>query len=109
LVIPSHEEAGPLVGIEAMAAGKLIFSTKVGAMAQRLYNTENDFWFDINKEQSFLQLIERVKNIKPEGIKVIREKNRKIYLENYSIEKISNEYLNIFNGLHKLCNETNKG
>jgi glycosyltransferase involved in cell wall biosynthesis len=99
LIIPSHEEAGPLVGIEAMAAGKLIFSTKVGAMEERLYKTDNDFWFDINNEQSFLQLLQRVKNIEPEEIKVIRERNRKIYLENYSIEKVSNEYLSVFDKL----------
>jgi glycosyltransferase involved in cell wall biosynthesis len=99
LIIPSHEEAGPLVGIEAMAAGKIIFSTEVGAMKERLSGTENNFWFDINKEQSFLQLLQRLKNIEPEEIKVIRETNRKIYLENYSIEKISNKYLNMFDEL----------
>jgi glycosyltransferase involved in cell wall biosynthesis len=82
-----------------MAAGKLIFSTKVGAMVERLYKTENDFWFDINKEQSFLQLLERLKNIEPEEIKAIREINRKFYLESYSIEKISNEYLSVFDKL----------
>lgn len=99
LIIPSHEEAGPLVGIEAMAAGKLIFSTKIGAMEERLYKTNNDFWFDINIEQSFLQLLQRVKNIAPEEIKVIRERNREIYLENYSIEKVSNDYLSVFDKL----------
>jgi glycosyltransferase involved in cell wall biosynthesis len=99
LIIPSHEEAGPLVGIEAMAAGKIIFSTEVGAMKERLSGSRNNFWFDINKEQSFLQLLKRIKNIKPEEIKVIRETNRKIYLENYSNENISNKYLNMFDEL----------
>jgi glycosyltransferase involved in cell wall biosynthesis len=99
LIIPSFEESGPLVGIEAMAAGKLIFSTKVGAMTERLSGTENDFWFDINNEQSFLELVERLKNIKPEKIKDIKEINRKIYLKNHSIEKISNKYLSIFDKL----------
>jgi len=99
LIIPSHEEAGPLVGIEAMAAGKIIFSTEVGAMKERLSDTKNNFWFDINKEQSFLQLLSRLKNIEPEEIKVIRETNRKKYLGNYSNDKISNEYLNMFHEL----------
>jgi glycosyltransferase involved in cell wall biosynthesis len=99
LIIPSFEEAGPLVGIEAMAAGKLIFSTKVGAMMERLSKTKNDFWFDINNEESFLQILEKLRNLKPEEIKAIREINRKIYLENYSIEKISNKYLKLFDTL----------
>lgn len=96
LVIPSHEEAGPLVGIEAMAAGKLILSTKVGAMMERLSKTKNDFWFDINNEQSLLELVERLKNSDPEELKAIRESNRKVYLEDYSIQKVSSSYLNVF-------------
>lgn len=99
LIIPSHEEAGPLVGIEAMAAGKIIFSTQVGAMMERLSDTENDFWFDINTEQSLLKLIKRVRNLSPEEIKRIRESNREVYLRYYSIEMISNRYLNIFGEL----------
>lgn len=99
LIIPSHEESGPLVAIEAMAAGKLIFSTKVGAMMERLSITENDFWFDINNEKSFLELLRRLKNINAEEIKSIREKNRKVYLENYSINELSNKYLSIFDNL----------
>lgn len=96
LIIPSHEEAGPLVGIEAMASGKLIFSTRVGAMEERLKKTENNFWFDINDESTFLELHERLKNTSLEIIKEIREKNRKIYLENYAIESVSNQYLQLF-------------
>ena len=32
IIIPSHEESGPLVGLEAMASARLVISTKVGAM-----------------------------------------------------------------------------
>lgn len=92
LIIPSYEEAGPLVGIEAMAGGKLIFSTKVGAMEERLYKTKNDFWFDINDENTFLEIYKRLKNISLEEIQEIREVNRKKYLENYSIEIVSKQY-----------------
>jgi glycosyltransferase involved in cell wall biosynthesis len=99
LIISSYEEAGPLVGIEALAAGKIIFSTQVGAMMERLSGTENDFWFDINKEQSLLKLIKRVRNLSPVEIKRIRERNREVYLQNYSIEMISDRYLNIFGEL----------
>lgn len=93
LIIPSYEEAGPLVGIEAMAAGKIIFSTKVGAMEERLKNTKNDFWFDIQKEDSFLELIEKLKQKSCEEIKEIRKVNRLKYLEMYSKDTIKNQYL----------------
>ncbi|AWG21457.1 hypothetical protein FFWV33_07875 [Flavobacterium faecale] len=96
LIIPSHEEAGPLVGIEAMAAGKIIFSTKVGAMEERLKGTKNNFWFDISSESSFLALVARLHNMNSDEIVAIQQANRKRYLEKYSIENISNQYLEIF-------------
>jgi glycosyltransferase involved in cell wall biosynthesis len=99
LIIPSFEESGPLVGIEAMAAGKIIFSTKVGAMMQRLSATKNNFWFDIHKEESLLELIEILQNLSVDKIKEIQELNRKVYLENYSLEIISKQYLNLFEDL----------
>jgi glycosyltransferase involved in cell wall biosynthesis len=96
LIIPSFEEAGPLVGIEAMAAGKIIFSTRVGAMEERLRETKNDFWFDIASENTFLEQLDRLQNITPEEIVTIRESNRKRYMENYSIKSISDQYLQVF-------------
>lgn len=95
LIIPSYEESGPLVGIEAMAAGKIIFSTKVGAMEERLKNTKNDFWFDIQKEDSFLELIEKLKQKSQDEIVEIRETNRLKYLEMYSKDTINNQYLDV--------------
>ena len=96
LIIPSHEEAGPLVGIEAMAAGKIILSTKVGAMEERLMDTTNDFWFDINKKQSLIDQINLLAKITPENIIEIRENIRLHYINNYSIKIISNSYIDIF-------------
>lgn len=96
LIIPSFEETGPLVGIEAMAAGKLIFSTRVGAMLERLENTGNNFWFDIDNRESFIQLIEELKQKSPEEIKKIREANRTKYLEYYSVTTIARKYLDTF-------------
>lgn len=95
LIIPSYEEAGPLVGIEAMAAGKIIFSTKVGAMEERLNNTKNDFWFEIQKEDSFLELIEKLKQKSQDEIVEIREINRLKYLKMYSKDTIKNQYLDV--------------
>jgi len=96
LIIPSYEEAGPLVGIEAMAAGKLIISTRVGAMMERLKDTQNNFWFDINNENSLLEIIESINQKSPETIKRIREINREKYLKNYSFNNIKKQYLEAF-------------
>lgn len=97
LILPSLEEAGPLVGIEAMAAGKLILSTKVGAMMERLTATKNQFWFDSGDENSLLNLIHKLSLLHSEELNLIREGNRKVYLENYSINSISSNYIQLLN------------
>lgn len=95
LIIPSLEEAGPLVGIEAMAAGKIIFSTRVGAMEERMKSTKNDFWFDIHAESTFLDLVIRLQSLTPEEILEIRLLNRLKYQNYFSRNIISDQYLRV--------------
>lgn len=97
LIIPSLEEAGPLVGIEAMAGGKLIFSTKVGAMKERLSTSENHFWIGSQISNDIQELIGKVQKMNPVEIVRIRELNRKIYLENYCLEQVSKQYVHLIN------------
>lgn len=92
LIIASRHEAGPLVGIEAMAAAKIILSTPVGAMPERLKDTRNNFWFDPNEEQTFRKEFKRIKELSPVAAEKISINNRNKYLESYSREKISNLY-----------------
>ncbi|MBP0904525.1 glycosyltransferase family 4 protein [Mariniflexile gromovii] len=99
LIIPSFEEAGPLVGIEAMAAGKVILSTKVGAMMDRLSKSNNNFWFDINKKETLINQIYFLSNIDQNELVRIRETTRQHYIGNYSVQKISKSYLEVFDKL----------
>lgn len=96
LIIPSFEEAGPLVGVEAMAAGKIIISTRVGAMMDRLCNTKNNFWFDINEKETLIKQIDLLNNKSPQELLEIRRNVRAYYIENYSLKKISNRYIEVF-------------
>jgi glycosyltransferase involved in cell wall biosynthesis len=97
LIIPSLEEAGPLVGIEAMAGGKLIFSTVVGAMEERLNTSKNDFWIGDQITNSIQELMEKVQKMDSSEILRIRELNRKVYLDNYCFEKVSKQYVQLIN------------
>ncbi len=92
LIIPSFEEAGPLVGIEAMAAGKLIVSTRVGAMPDRLKDGRNSFWFDIKKEQSLLDVLEKIESMDRNTLLELKEENRKHYIKKYSFNVIASQY-----------------
>lgn len=95
LIIPSCEESGPLVGIEAMCAGKIIISTRVGAMSERLNKTLNNFWYDFNNFNSFEKTFVKVKSLKTNEIEIISKNLRTHYLENYALKIIENKYLNL--------------
>jgi glycosyltransferase involved in cell wall biosynthesis len=97
LVISSPEESGPLVGIEAMASGRIIISTKVGAMKERLEGTGNNFWFEYDDRASFGDALSLVRNLTKEEVKSTAAKLRRKYKANYSEEIISKRYLEIVN------------
>lgn len=102
LIIPSYEESGPLVGLEAMAAGKIIISTKVGAMEERLDGL-NSFWFQIEKLSTLELTISQVKFLSEYEKTRISNSLRKRYVNNYSLEAISEKYLLIINQYIKIC------
>jgi len=99
LIISSFEEAGPLVGIEAMAAGKLIISTKVGAMQERLDETLCDFWYDINDESSFEKSYNEVKGLTEETVSKISISLKQKYIKNYSFQELAEKYRKSINKL----------
>lgn len=97
LIIPSYEEAGPLVAIEALAAGKIIISTKVGAMEERLQGTKIQFWFDILNIETLLKQIELLESMSALELKRCMQENRLLYNNKYSFKKIQKKYLEIIN------------
>lgn len=95
LIIPSPEESGPLVGIEAMCAGKVILSTKVGAMPERLHATANNFWYDYGDFESFAKAFDAVRLLTAEDRLLIFNSLRERYQSNYTISHIGKQYQNI--------------
>jgi len=86
-----------LVGIEAMAAAKLILSTKVGAMAERLKNSGNDFWFDIEDQSSFFDSLAVINNLNDPEFQKIANTNREVYLTEYQFTVIKRKYTDCLN------------
>lgn len=91
LIIPSLAETGPLIGIEAMAAGKLILSTDVGAMSERLIYLET-FFFDINSFDSFESQMNIIYSLNESAKNKIAEKYRERYKEKYCRKLIKKQY-----------------
>ena len=98
-MIPSFEEGGPIVGVEAMASGKLIISTKVGAMEERLAQTKNDFWFSHEEKSSLPDAINRVEALSIEDRMMIRKEVRNTYVKNNALGTIKAKYLQIISNL----------
>lgn len=94
LVIPSFEESGPLVGLEAMAAGKIIISTKVGAMPERLEGIKS-FWFEIENVSSLQTVLAEIENSTDSQLSNYAEEVRKKYLEKYSFDAVALLYKEI--------------
>lgn len=94
LVIPSYEESGPLVGLEAMAAGKLIISTRVGAMEERL-NALHSFWFAVENVSSLQACVDAVNALSLEECQSVSEQLRETYLMEYSAVAIAAKYRHV--------------
>lgn len=101
IIIPSIGESGPLVGLEAMASARLIISTKVGAMPDRLKGLSNQFWFNIDRGESFKKVVEKIRTMIPEQIETIALENRKRYLANYNRNNLENVYKSVIFSLIK--------
>ncbi|WP_431158313.1 glycosyltransferase family 4 protein [Winogradskyella poriferorum] len=98
IVIPSYEESGPLIGLEAMASARLIISTKVGAMPERLKDLKNQFWIKANDCQSIEKILIKLTELSDQEVTSIALENRIRYQKHYLKEHISGQYKNaIFN------------
>lgn len=101
ILICSDEEAGPLVGIEAMAAAKIIISTKVGAMPERL-NNSNSFWID-SSVKSISQIIQRTQNVDEFSVNQLSKEIRQTYIANFSTTIVSDKYVDIVDNIVSVC------
>lgn len=84
LIINSTSETGPMTGIEAMAAGKLILSRPVGAMPDRI--NFDDLIYD-----SVVEFNNKIRNLlcfSDEKIVHIKNEFRRKYLMNYSNKEL---------------------
>lgn len=91
-IVSSDFETGPITGIEAMASGVPIISTKVGAMEERLGS--NCIWYNgsvKDLEKKMLKIIE----YNDKQVEQISLLYRNLYLEKFTIKNISNRYINV--------------
>lgn len=93
-----HSETGPLTGIEAMAASRLIISAKTGAMQERL--PFSPYWHN-NSVDDLINEMLLMKALVPEEGLLLSQNIRARYFEKYSIKRISEEYLSTVDNILK--------
>lgn len=87
LILPSYHEGLPMAILEAMAAGKLILSTKVGAIPEVLDQTSN-ILIEAGHLEALVQAIQFVLSLNEVQLATIGQENRTRISQQYSQTKI---------------------
>jgi glycosyltransferase involved in cell wall biosynthesis len=99
VVLPSIVDLDPQVLLEAMAMGKPVISTRVGAIPWRITDGKSGFVIDPASEQ---QLAEKIKYLveNPVERKRMGDNGRKIVCEEYSAEKMAERTLLVYQSIN---------
>jgi glycosyltransferase involved in cell wall biosynthesis len=94
-VCTSREETGPLVVFEALALGKPVISTRVGAMEEILRDGENAYLIDVDDVEA---LTDRITDLvtHPEKREALGRAARQTYEEHLTIDRYGSELRAIF-------------
>ncbi len=94
-VLPSLTEAAPQALVEAMASGKPVIGTKVGAVPMQIKDRQSGFLINPADER---QLAERIKYLidKPNEAKRMGDYGRKLAEEEFGWSKIAEKLLQVY-------------
>jgi len=90
LVIPSYNEGGPRVAIEAMACGLPVITTKVGLMVDIIKEGENGLFTDWTAKEIAEKIIRLLKDAELQnkfskaGLELVKQFERKEAIKNYA-------------------------
>ena len=100
VVSTSWDETGPLILMEALALGKPIVSSTVGAVAENLSVEEAGLFFPPGSVAALAAAIERLVN-QPELLKRLREKSRPAYEKYFTFDRFAHGFIEL---LDEVCN-----
>jgi glycosyltransferase involved in cell wall biosynthesis len=96
-ILTSRDEGMPMAAVEAMRAGLALVLTNVGCMSDLVKNNKNGFICEPDADK----ISQSIKNIVTEKnrLKDFKLESRNIYKNNFTIERMINDYERIFSSL----------
>ncbi len=98
VILPSYSEGLPMSLLEAMAAGKVVLSTKVGGIPELVDDGQNGFLVAPGDIQALVRSILFISNNK-EKMHRIGENNKRKIRQHYNITHLNNRLYNIYGHL----------
>jgi len=90
----SWDETGPLILMEALALGKAILSTAVGAVAEKLSNEEDGLLFPPGDAAALAAAIERLVR-EPELLGRLERNARMCYEQHFSFDRFGEGFVEL--------------
>lgn len=100
-IVSSKMETGPIAGIEAMAAGLPIISTRVGAMQERLDASPLSYFYSAGEIDELYNLMQQILNEDKNNLKKLGSHLRDKYLKSYSKDAILSQYRKVLFDLNE--------
>jgi GT2 family glycosyltransferase/glycosyltransferase involved in cell wall biosynthesis len=94
MICASLDETGPLTLIEAMALGKTIVSTKIGAVGENLIVDEDALFFEPGDAAGLISAIVRLVS-DPELLRKLSVNSRRAYEQYFQIDRFGREFTEI--------------
>lgn len=99
LLFPSLAENFPLTTLEAMAAGLPIAAFDVGGISEQIENHKNGVVCKYGSKDDLKRSIEFLLGLKESAISEMSNKNREKVVKLYSVEKMSESYIKLYEKL----------
>ncbi len=94
IISASHDETGPLILMEALALGRPILSTKVGAVAEHLANEEAAIFFPVGSDAALAEAITRLVR-EPDLRARLQSEARPAFERHFTFERFGREFLQV--------------